>query len=551
MKKLVVVAATAGLSLTGLGVAGAQAATPADAFKPSAVKWHACPADFVQTVHDNYDALYPVSKIVQCGELSVPLDWSKPKGQKITVALTRTPHTAKGPAKGDIVVNPGGPGGVGSLFGPRVFAQNSPAMRAAYNVIGFDPRGVGMSKPALTCDTSYSQGPRPDYGTGDRKSVTAWLAKSKGYAKACAKKYGKGSKVNMLDHIKTIDVVKDVNALRAALGRQKLDYYGASYGTYIGQVYATVFPKRVGRMVLDGNVGPSGVWYKANLSQDVAFDTNINYYFGWIAKYDSVYHLGKTQKAVRSYFYGLRNKLAKKPVFGVNSDGTKTVVGSDDLTDNIQNAGYRRSQAVWNSYAAGLSAYKGGDVKALLDTFGAPTKASGVPVDDNGYAIYSAVQCTDVQWPLSWKKWQRDNTQINKKHPFLTWGNAWYNAPCLYWGAKAGKPVKIGATKDLPKNILMFQSTNDAATPYGGALELHKTLRGSHLVVQDGDRTHCIVHRGSAAVDAYFDAYFLTGKLPNKSTVHVPQLGDPTPPAAQANTLNAGQSQAAVNDVIR
>ncbi|MBO2446820.1 alpha/beta fold hydrolase [Actinomadura barringtoniae] len=551
MKKLVVVAATAGLSLTGLGAAGAQAATPAAAFKPSIVKWHACPADFVKTVHDNYDALYPVSKIVQCGELSVPLDWSKPKGQKITLQLTRTPHTAKGPAKGDIVVNPGGPGGGGALFGPRVFAQNSAPMRAAYNVIGFDPRGVGMSKPAITCDTSYSQGPRPDYGTGDRKSVKTWLAKSKGYAKACAKKYGKGSKINMLDHIKTVDVVKDVDAIRGALGRQKLDYYGASYGTYIGQVYATLFPKKVGRMVLDGNVGPSGVWYKANLSQDVAFDTNINYYFGWIAKYDSVYHLGKTQKAVRAYFYGLRNKLAKKPVFGANSDGTKTVVGSDDLTDNIQNAGYRRSQAVWHSYAAGLSAYKAGDVKALLDTFGAPTKASGVPVDDNGYAIYSGVQCTDVQWPTSWAKWQRDNTTINKKHPFLTWGNAWYNAPCLFWGAKAGKPTKIGATKNLPKNILMFQSTNDAATPYAGALELHKTLRGSHLVVQDGDRTHCIVHRGSAAVDAYFDAYFLNGKLPNKSTVHVPQLGDPTPPAAQANTLNAGQSQAAVNDVIR
>ncbi|URM99952.1 alpha/beta hydrolase [Actinomadura madurae] len=553
MKRIVVVAAVAGLGLTGLGATSAQAEGPsartAGGFNPAALKWHACPTDFVQTVHDLYDALYPVSKIVQCAELSVPLDYAKPRGKKITLQLTKTPHTGEGEAKGDIVVNPGGPGGGGALFGPRVFAQNSAPMREAYNVIGFDPRGVGMSVPALSCDPTYTNAPRPDYGTGDRKSVATWLKLSKGYADDC----GEADKIGLLDHVKTIDSVNDVESIRKALGGDKLDYYGASYGTYLGSAYATVYPKNVDKMVLDGNVGPSGVWYEANLNQDVAFDKNIEYYFGWIAKYDSVYHLGATQKKVRSFFYDLRGKLKKKPVYYTDPDsGQQLAVGPDELTDVILNAAYRRSQAVWHGYAAGLAAHKTGDTATFVGTFGSPTSGE---TDDNGYAMYAATECTDAQWPQSWGKWWRDNTRINRKHPFMTWSNAWFNAPCLFWPAKAGKPVNIGHTRDLPKNILMFQSTADAATPYEGALELQRRLKGSRLVVQDGDRTHCIVHRGSAEVDAYFDAYFLRGERPEQRTVHVPQLGDPTPPSsATARTLNGPGSQKAARlkaDVIR
>lgn len=550
MKKIVVVAAVAGLGLTGVGAASAQAAAgpsgAAGGFDPAELKWHTCPADFVKIVHDRLDVIYPVSTIVQCAELQVPLDYAKPQGEKITLQLTKTPHTGAGEAKGDIVVNPGGPGGGGALFGPGVFARNSDPMREEFNTIGFDPRGVGMSVPALSCDVNNTNAPRPDYGTGDAKSVATWLKISKGYADACKK----ADKIGLLDHIKTIDSVRDVESIRKALGSKKLDYYGASYGTYLGSAYATVYPKNVGRMVLDGNVGPSGVWYDANLNQDVQFDINIDYYFGWIAKYDSVYHLGKTQAEVRKFFYDLRATLKDKPVFFKDPDSGQTLaVGPDELTDVILNAGYRRSQAVWHSFAVGLAAYKTGDTATFAGTFGAQTTGGA---DDNGYAVYNAVQCTDVQWPLSWKKWQRDNDRINKKHPFETWGNAWFNAPCLFWPAKAGKPVNIGHTKDLPRNILMFQSTEDAATPYKGALELHRRLKDSRLVVQDGDRTHCIVHRGSAAVDAYFDAYFLRGERPKERTVHVPELGDPIPPSgASARSLSRMDAGALKNDIIR
>jgi pimeloyl-ACP methyl ester carboxylesterase len=549
VKKLLAVAATAGLGLTGLGLnaTGASATTSAPAgYQPGKLSWHACSTDIVNGAKA-FDNLGPVkvSTIIKCAELQVPLDFAHPNGQKITLELTNTPHQGSGPAKGDILVNPGGPGGGGALYGPRVYAQNSAPMQAAYNVIGFDPRGVGFSTPHLTCDVNYSNAPRPEYGTGGKHDDQVWLDKSKAYADSCAANFGKGAAVDLLDHIKTIDSIHDMDVIRAALGHKKLDYYGASYGTYLGQTYATVFPTHVGRFVLDGNVNPKHVWYRTQLDQDVAFDKNLDYYFGWISRFDSTYHLGTTQAAVTKYFFDLEAQLAEHPVT-FTSGGSTVAVGPDELVDNIQNAGYTRSQARWNLYAHALSAFKAGDVATFAGTFGAQTTGGA---DDNLFAVYNAVQCSDTQWPQSFARWQADAVRVNKDSPFLTWGNVWFNAPCLYWPAKPGNLIDVGHTRDLPRNILMFQATDDAATPYKGALELHKVLRGSHLVVQDGDRTHVIVHRGDTrpgGVDSYYDAYFLHGTLPQQDTVHVSQLGDPVPPAASA--AKAAPSHA---DVVR
>jgi pimeloyl-ACP methyl ester carboxylesterase len=351
----------------------------------------------------------------------------------------------------------------------------------------------------------------------------------------------------------TVDVARDLDILRAVVGDPKLNYYGASYGTYIGQVYATMFPNRVRHMALDGNVGPGNVWYEGQLEQDIAFDKNIEYYFGWVAKYDSIYHLGNTRAKVSKFFYGLRAKLAKKPVMFTDPE-TQAVsaVGPDELTDNLLSAGYRRSWGLWNLFATALSAYKTGDLATFAGVFGGPTKGGS---DDNGFAVYLGVQCTDVKWPMSWKKWHNDAVRVNKIAPFETWGNVWFNAPCLYWDAKPGTPVDVRKARKLPKNILMFQSTHDAATPYAGALELHKALKGSKLIVQDGDRTHCIVHRGDlrpGGVDSYFDAYFLSGKVPSADTVHVSQLGDPVPPqTATGKGLKAGDAERILDEVIK
>jgi pimeloyl-ACP methyl ester carboxylesterase len=427
-----------------------------------------------------------------------------------------------------MLVNPGGPGGEGALFGASVYARNSAPMQAAYNVIGFDPRGIGFSTPKLTCDVNYSNAPRPEYGTGGRKDDAVWLKKSKAYADACARNFGAGAKVDLLDHIKTIDSVRDMDTIRAALGDKKLDYYGASYGTYLGSVYATMFPSHVRRMVLDSNVKPSDVWYDANLEQDKAFEGNINALFAWAAKYDSVYHLGTTQKAVRDFYFATRAKLAKAPAGGT--------VGGDELDDTYLVAGYIDEGGYWQYLVNALSQYKAGNGQALVDAY----NLLGLTTDDNGYAVYNAVQCSDVQWPKSWDKWRRDNSKLyDAGYKFETWGNAWYNAPCLTWPAKAGKPVDVGHAKGVPP-VLLFQATNDAATPVPGGVEMNQRLKGSRLVIEDGGRTHGVVQRGNACIDDKFNAFLTNGTLPaNKS--HCARLPEPVPPSGATAKAAAPQ----------
>lgn len=508
MKRLVVLGA-ATLGLGGLatavavtaGVQPARVSATVATVPVKSITWGACPPDVT-----NYG-----QASLQCGTLQVPEDYANPDGPKITLEVSRLPHIGTGRRQGVILVNPGGPGDSGTGFAARVGGAGSAAMRESYDFIGFDPRGVGNSSPSVSCDPDYVAGPRPDYYPSAGTEAT-WQRHTKAYAVACGQKYG-----HFLDHVKTTDSARDMDSIRRALGEEQINYYGASYGTYLGAVYVTLFPKQVRRMLLDGVVRPSGVWYDDNLKQDVTFDDNLGHFFAWLAKYDAKYHLGKTPEAVRDWYYETRAKLGERPLGGK--------VGPDELDDYMQGAAYRNLGRYWFPTADDLAAYKAGNPTPL-------TKHAAAGPGDNRYAMYLAVQCTDVQWPTDWAKWQQDNGVLARKYPFITWGNAWYNAPCINWQGKVGSPVRIGATKDLPKNILLMEARYDAATPYEGALEMQRLLKGSHLVIEDNGRTHVIAHRGNPRVDAYYEYYFLSGALPATRQAHVPTLGDPTPPAA-------------------
>jgi pimeloyl-ACP methyl ester carboxylesterase len=510
VKKLAIAAAAAGVGLVGLALAPTVAqARPVQPSPSVSLSWSACTDESLSGL--------------ECASLKVPLDHSKPHGQQITLALSRFKHTGTTGYQGAMLVNPGGPGGTGRDFASRVADGLPDSLKATYDVIGFDPRGVGGSSPSLTCDPNYFLPVRPDYLPTTKSLETTWLKRSAKYAAACGKKYG-----SLLDHMKTTDAVRDMDDIRAALGQQQISYYGASYGTYLGSVYATMFPSHVRRMVLDSNVKPSDVWYNANLEQDKAFEGNINALFAWAAKYDSVYHLGTTQKAVRDFYFATRAKLAKAPVAGT--------VGGDELDDTYLVAGYIDEGGYWQYLVNALSQYKAGNAQALVDAY----NLLGLTADDNGYAVYNAVQCSDVQWPKSWDKWRRDNTKLyNAGYKFETWANAWYNAPCLTWPAKAGKPVDVGHAKGVPP-VLLFQATNDAATPFPGGVEMNQRLKGSRLVIEDGGRTHGVVERGNACIDDKFAAFLTNGTLPANKT-HCARLPEPVPPSGAAARSAAAQ----------
>jgi pimeloyl-ACP methyl ester carboxylesterase len=453
--------------------------------------------------------------------ISVPLDYSHPNGTKIKLAISRIKHTVPDSKyQGIMLVNPGGPGGSGltlSVLGS--FVPNGAGN--AYDWIGFDPRGVGSSVPAVSCDPNYFGFNRPNYLPTSVKIVKAWLAKTKAYTDACKAKNGP-----ILKHLTTIDSAKDMDVIRASLGAKQINYYGFSYGTYLGQVYGTLYPQRVRRMVLDSNVDPRGVWYDANLSQDLAFDKNMNIWFGWLAQYDSVYHLGKTEAAVRALWYATRDKLAKAP-----ADGK---IGASEWTDTFLSAGYY--QVTWLDNAAIFAGYINDNDVATVEQ--AYLDANGFG-DDNGYAVYLGVQCTDVQWPTSLAKWARDNTRINAKAPYETWANAWYNAPCLTWPAPAHKPLKINGSK--VQSALLIDETLDAATPFEGSLEVRKLFPHSSLIALPGGTSHANSLDGDACLDNQIASYLANGTLPPRKpgrqadTTCAP-LPVPVPAAAAAAT---------------
>jgi pimeloyl-ACP methyl ester carboxylesterase len=516
------VVALAAATLTAAGSATAAPATPAPAAIPargadttaSTITWGACTSTVLKQAK------------AQCAMLSVPLDYTKPSGTKIRLALSRVRHTvAAAKYQGVMLVNPGGPGGSGltlSLLGPLVPKQAG----NAYDWIGFDPRGVGSSRPKVSCDPRYFNFNRPKYEPTSAAIERAWKAKTNAYTTKCAKKNGA-----ILRHLTTVENAQDMERIRKALGVKTINYYGFSYGTYLGQVYATKYPQRLRRVVFDGTVDPRDVWYKANLNQDTAFDRNMNIWFGWIAKHDSTYHLGKTEAAVRKVFYATKAKLQSKP-----AQGRAGKLGGSEWADSFLYAGYY--QVTWPDLASVFSGYVRSGAVAPLES--AYLDANGYG-DDNGYAIYLGVQCTDVAWPKSWATWKRDNDRVYKKAPFYTWGNAWYNEPCRHWPAPSRQPVQVTGAK-VP-SLLMINETLDAATPYPGSIEVRKRFPKARLIAEPGGTTHSGSLNGNACVDNRIADYLLTGALPkrvagNRADVSCKPLPQPKP--GEVAALGAG-----------
>ncbi len=446
----------------------------------------------------------------ECGMLSVPLDYQRPRGQKIQLALSRIKHTVPPEEyQGIALANPGGPGGSGLIYSILGLILDA---GPAYDWIGFDPRGVGSSVPAVACDPDYGNPPRPPYNPTTLRIEATWLTKAAGYAVDCGRNNGQ-----LLAHLKTTDNVADMDAIRQALGADQLSLYGFSYGTYLGQVYATQHPDRVHRMVLDGNVDPRRVWYDANLDQDRGFEVTINEFFKWVATYNDVYGLGTTAADVSAKYYSELAALTAHP---------NGVLGAAEFNDAMLGAGYY--QSTWLDIGAAFAALvNDGDPSLMLDQYS---------YDDNGYAMYLGTSCSDAKWPRNWLQWHRDNTAVARQAPFVTWGNAWFNAPCVFWPAIGGTPVNVDGRKAPP--ILLLSETLDAATPYTGSLELRRRFPTSALIATIGGTTHAGSLDGNACVEDAVTAYLLDGTLParlpgNTADAGCAALPLPDPTAAQ------------------
>jgi pimeloyl-ACP methyl ester carboxylesterase len=490
VKVLAVTAATlAVVTACSSGGAGQGASANTTAQVLGTLHWTSCPAEGFG---------------VECAMLSVPLNYADPTGRHIQLALDMVPATApKSKQQGVLLVNPGGPGADGLPLAAQVAQGLNPDVAAQYDIVGFDPRGVGSSVPELTCDPTFFKGVRPDYVPADAAAIQVLENRAKMYADDCEQRFGW-----LLPYMTTEDVARDLDSIRVALGVDTINYLGFSYGTYIGQVYATLFPQRIRRMILDSTVDPTGVWYADNDEQDYAFQGRQEAFFTWMATYDSVYHLGSTQAAVQASWNKARARLATSPIEGPNG---KPLIGPDEFDDTFLLGGYLNT--LWPGLAQALSGYLNhGRTSEMISQY----EENGIQ-NENEFAVYNAVQCSDVAWPTNFSYWIADAETIDKTAPFQAWDNTWFNAACAFWPIKGpATPLTIDG-KGLP-GILMLQGTLDPATPYQGAQNAHRLLPSARMVVVEGGGNHgqSMEVPPDPCVQNYLNAYLATGALPDK-----------------------------------
>ncbi|MEV7193549.1 alpha/beta hydrolase [Streptomyces sp. NPDC093510] len=486
-KRAVVLCSVAATAAMVTAVPPASGA-PADANTPYASHTRQAPLPWKKCATEDHPTL-------QCASLRVPLDHHRPDGRQITLALSRVPHTAA-TSQGPLLVNPGGPGGSGLGMAGFVAKSLPRKVAAQYDVIGFDPRGVGKSTPALNCRPGHFSPVRPASVPATPALERANLDRAQAFARACSTKYG-----DILPFIDTVSVVQDMDAVRAALGAEQINFFGYSYGSYLGALYGKLYPHRVRRMALDSLVDPTGVWYVNNLRQNQAFDTRHKAFMAWIARHDSAYRLGGDPGKVEARWYAMRDAVAAKPAGGK--------VGAGELEDTFVPGAY--FNGYWPHLAKAFASYvndeEAGPLVTAYENFGVVDAAG-----ENSYSVYAAVQCRDAQWPREWRTWGADHAWVHAKAPFSTWNNAWYNAPCAFWPTHHLTPPDV-ANSELPP-VLLFQATDDPATPYEGAVTLHRKLRGSRLVVERDGGNHGVALSGNPCPDRHLAAYLDSGEVP-------------------------------------
>ncbi|WP_330337233.1 alpha/beta hydrolase [Streptomyces sp. NBC_00557] len=462
-------------------------------------------------------------KGLRCGTVTVPLDYAHPDGRQIRLTVSRMPATQKDPRnskrkvprQGALVYNPGGPGASGMYFPLIGSVPQWQRIAAAYDLVGYAPRGVGRSAP-LSCEDPkrFLKAPTAAPAHPSEAYKRQRIAQAKAYARGCAKRSGK-----RLRFYTSLNNARDLDVLRAALGEDRLTFAGASYGTYFGALYAAMFPTHVRRMVLDSAVDPdpAKIWYQDNLDQSAAFEERWADFRDWVARHDDVYKLGDTAAKVQRSYDTAAGRLARKAAGGK--------VGPGQLQNAFLTAGYYDD--FWPSRAAALSAYLHGDPAPLVRLAAPDARTAAEAENEN--AVYTAVECNDAPWPTDWKVWDRDNTRLARVAPFETWDNAWMNLPCAYWPEPRQQPLDVRTGPGELPPVLILAAERDAAAPYPGALEMNRRLGGSVLVTERDAGTHGIAGGPNRCVNGHFEAYLLEGRIPGRHAACAPHR---LPPAA-------------------
>ncbi|MFJ6777681.1 alpha/beta fold hydrolase [Streptomyces yangpuensis] len=436
----------------------------------------------------------------ECATLKVPLDYRRPDGRTIDIAISRM--KSENPAKrhGVLLLNPGGPGGSG-LDLPLLMNGLMPKdVRDGYDLIGFDPRGVGASSP-ITCglndaEQAFERAYRPETFPSD----VTW---ARTVADKCREKAG-----DVLPHITTRNTARDMDTIRAVLGERKMSYVGYSYGTYLGAVYSQMYPERTDRFVLDSGVDPQRIWRGMIQVWATEAEPAFARWTQWAAQRSAEYGLGDTPKAVSDTFWGLVERADREPIDfeGMKVDG--------DMIRAARGVFFYPAQATplvsaLKAAAEGRPQPAGADPGQLkLQLLG---RTAEQPPTDNATAVFWAVACGDTgSWPRYTEQYERDAAKDKAKYPL--YGDFASNIkPCAFWD----RPVEAATPMHKKANVLTVQNEWDSQTPLTSGQGLHRALKGSRMVLAAGGEGHGVYLFDSAScANAPVNEYLATGRLP-------------------------------------
>ncbi|WP_129306756.1 alpha/beta hydrolase [Streptomyces sp. L2] len=471
--------------------------------------WKDCPAPSEAEGGGDSPSPLPGGGQWQCATMKAPLDWSKPKGDTIDLALIRARSDGGADKRiGSLVFNFGGPGGSGVSTLPA-FGEDYAALRTRYDLVSFDPRGVGRSAP-VKCesdsqlDAYFQQDATPD----DSAERGQLVKRTKDFNAACEKHSKK-----ILPHVRTTDAARDMDLMRQVLGDDKLHYFGISYGTELGGVYAHLFPQHVGRMVLDAVVDPTQDPEQGALGQAKGFQLALDNFADDCTSKATDCPIGATPEEVKNRIAKLLTDLEKKPIPGIFPRQLTQTAATNGIAQSLY------SKDFWEYLTEGLQQAYDGDGKILMLLSDSMNGRDQNGEYSNITAANIAINCSDEKQRYTTDDVQRKLPDFRAASPLFGDYLAWGMVSCTDWAVPgAADHPDVSAPGAAP--ILVVGNTGDPATPYEGAKKMVDALgKGVAVELTYKGQGHGAYDSKNKCVQGAVNGYLLDGKVPKAGTV--------------------------------